>query len=136
MGPEIPEGELAVLARNERVEIGSTYQRVRPSGPRRILIQLVFIHPLVRKDQRPGLQSFNSLPVVGLLIGDESARERSDLGGLLGDGGRIAGGRRCRSELARRRQQHGSPVGSGYKERVRANPHTLTRWNAARPNGI
>ena len=133
---DIPVGELAVLAGDERVEQRCGNERVDASGPRRITVEVIFRHPLVGVAVRPDVQSVRALPAECLVVGDEGPRERAYNRCLCLHLRRVTRRRRGWPELAGESQQQWLPVRGGHVARVGALPVARSRRHRSRPHRV
>src|SRR5438105_15056828 len=78
MRTDVPVRELAVLARNESVELHRADQCIDASSARRIAIEPVLEHPLVGVSVGPHLQAVRALPADRFVIGCEYRRRSWD----------------------------------------------------------
>lgn len=137
--PDVPVGELAVLAGDEGIKERSRDQGVDTGPPGRVLIELVFEHPFIRVNIRPEIDPFWTLPVHGSLISGKCsrrAREILHLRDFVHHLRRIASRGHGRPEFTGRGEQKRLPGGRSYVARIGADPHALARGHGARPNRV
>src|SRR5205823_4579945 len=140
---DVPVGELAVLARDERIELHRTDQRIDTSRARRILIEPVFEHPLVGVAIRPDLETFRALPVERFVIGREDGGRSGNRTcevvherGFGHDLWRVAGWGRSRPELAWRTHQQRLEVRPSDIAWIGPDPFARRGRDRAGPNGV